>query len=78
MLIGLLVMGSSLLIAGPLARVAINTPETELSKKRAYGSIRILVHLRVRQYLDHMLVGPSRPNAPCVSVPDIMCDWFNC
>ncbi|OQU97516.1 hypothetical protein CLAIMM_03441 [Cladophialophora immunda] len=38
MLIGLLVMGSALLIAGPLAREAINTPETELSKKRAYGA----------------------------------------
>ncbi|KAK5065318.1 hypothetical protein LTR84_001156 [Exophiala bonariae] len=38
MLIGLLVMGCSLLIAGPLAREAINTPETELSKKRAYGA----------------------------------------
>ncbi|KAJ9611630.1 hypothetical protein H2200_004814 [Cladophialophora chaetospira] len=38
MLIGLLVMGSSLLIAGPLARTAINTPETELHKKKAYGA----------------------------------------
>jgi MFS family permease len=38
MLIGLLVMGSSLLIAGPLARVAINTPETDLTKKKAYGA----------------------------------------
>lgn len=39
MLIGLVIMGSSLLIAGPLAREAINTPaETDLSKKRAYGA----------------------------------------
>lgn len=38
MLIGLMVMGSALLIAGPLARQAVNTPESELTKKRAYGA----------------------------------------
>lgn len=38
MLAGLLVMGTSLLIAGPLARKAINTPESELATKRAYGA----------------------------------------
>ncbi|KAK5298099.1 hypothetical protein LTR99_007788 [Exophiala xenobiotica] len=38
MLTGLMVMGSALLIAGPLARQAINTPESELTKKKAYGA----------------------------------------
>lgn len=38
MLAGLLVMGTTLVIAGPLARMAINTPETDLAKKQAYGA----------------------------------------
>lgn len=38
MLIGLLIMGCSLLIAGPLAKMAINTPESDLVKKKAYGA----------------------------------------
>lgn len=38
MLIGLLVMGGSLVVAGPLAKMAMSTPETEMTKKRAYGA----------------------------------------
>jgi len=38
MLIGLIVMGCALLIAGPLAKIAIETSEAELAKKKAYGA----------------------------------------
>lgn len=39
MMVGLIVMGLALLLAGITAREAINTPESHLSRKRAFGAV---------------------------------------
>lgn len=42
MIIGLIIMGISLLLGGIMAREAINTPEAHLSRKQAFGSVVVL------------------------------------